>query len=299
LTKTHQTEHLLVIRLNNHLAIEAAFGADAGIGAMEHLRRCAERHLGRVELRRADSDEIELLARYPLMQCLPVDALVDTLCSALGAQPFRFGDADILLSVSAGHAFAGGPVGHAQQHEAQLRLAASYLQATRATGRTPGSAAIYRRDMAEAAALLKWVRRGATFFTWRPVSQPGDGAAILYYEAVLRRVGDTGDQIDCAEAYAALERLGLAHMLDRLLVSDVLRARRLQQCAASTFGQRSILLTLVRQAALRARKRQKGEPHLVQLSSRSAEGRCCGGGAFRLGATRPRGSLWPSCCHTR
>ena len=223
MTKTHQTEHLLVIRLNNHLAIEAAFGADVGIGAMEHLRRCAERHLGRVELRRADSDEIELLARYPLMQCLPVDALVDTLCSALGAQPFRFGDADILLSVSAGHAFAGGPVGRAQQHEAQLRLAASYLQATRATGRTPGSAAIYRRDMAEAAALLKWVRRGATFFTWRPVSQPGDGAAILYYEAVLRRVGDTGDQIDCAEAYAALERLGLAHMLDRLLVSDVLR----------------------------------------------------------------------------
>lgn len=223
MTKTHQTEHLLIIRLNNFLAIEAAFGAEAASGAIEHLCRSAERRLGRIELRRVDCDEIELLARYPLMQCLPVEALVDTLCSALGSKPFRYKDEDILLSVSAGHGFAGGAVGRAQQNEARLRLGASYLALGQSGGRLAGSAALYRQDMADAATLLKWVRRGATFFTWRPVSRPGDGGAILYYEAVLRRVSDTGEQIDCAAGYAALERLGLAHLLDRLLLCDVLR----------------------------------------------------------------------------
>ena len=223
MSNTHQTEHLLAIRLNNHLAIETAFGADAGAEVMDHMRRCAERHLGRIDLRRVDRDEIELLARYPLMQCMPVEALVDTLCSALGAEPLRYKDQDILLSVSAGHAFAGGPAGRAQQNEARLRLAASYLPGGQISGRSQEGAALYRKDMAEAAALLKAVRRGATFITWRPVSRPDDKGAILYYEAVLRRVGATGEQIDCADAYAALERLGLAHLLDRLLLCDVLR----------------------------------------------------------------------------
>ena len=64
MSKTHQTAHLLVIRLNNFLAIETAFGSEAATGAMEHLRRSAERHLGRIEVRRVDRDEIELLARF-------------------------------------------------------------------------------------------------------------------------------------------------------------------------------------------------------------------------------------------
>lgn len=223
LSKTHQTEHLLVIRLNNFLAIETTFGAEAATGAMEHLRRSAERHLGRIDVRRVDRDEIELLARYPLMQCLPVETLVDTLCAALAAEPFRYQDHDILLSVSAGHAFAGGPLGRVQENEARLRLAASTLAAGQIAGRSQDSTALYRKDMAEAAALLKWARRGATFFTWRPVSRPGDNGTILYYEAVLRRVGHMGEQIDCADAYAALERLNLAHLIDRRLVCDVLR----------------------------------------------------------------------------
>ena len=223
MAKTPQAERLLIIRLNNFLAIETAFGTDAATGAMEHMRRSAERHLGHIELRRVGRDEFELLARYPLMQCLPVETLVDTLCSALGAEPFRYNDQYILLSISAGHAFAGGPPGRAQETEARLRLAASTLSAGQIAARSQDATALYRKHMAEAAALLKWVRRGATFFTWRPVSRPGDSGTILYYEAVLRRLGDTGEQIDCAEAYVALERLGLAHLLDRLLVRDVLR----------------------------------------------------------------------------
>lgn len=223
LTKIHQTEYLLVIRLNNFLAIEAAFGADAARRAIDHLCGCAERQLGSVDLRRVDREEIELVAGYPLMQCMPVASLVDTLCAALAAEPFRYKDQDILLSVSAGHAFAGGPIGRAEENEARLRLAASCLPAGQLTGCSAESAALYRKDMEEAAVLLSRVRRGATFFTWRPVSRPDDGCAILYYEAALRRVGDTGEQIDCADGYAALERLGLAHLLDRLMIEDVVR----------------------------------------------------------------------------
>ncbi|AMK19712.1 diguanylate phosphodiesterase [Sphingobium sp. MI1205] len=100
--------------------------------------------------------------------------------------------------------------------------------------------------MEEAAVLLSRVRRGATFFTWRPVSRPDDGCAILYYEAALRRVGDTGEQIDCADGYAALERLGLAHLLDRLMIEDV--ARELESdpaaCLSVAISAQSLSLNL-------------------------------------------------------
>ena len=225
LTKVHQADHLLVIRLNNFLAIEAAFGEAAAKGAMEHLRRAAERQLGSIDLRRMERNEIALLARYPMIQCVPMGTFVDTLCSVLGADPFRSNDVEILLSVSAGHGVVKETKdmpGRVREDEALARLAASYLPAVQIVGRSAEWTAQYRKDMAAAARLIKLVRRGAAFFTWRPVSRPEDPGIILYYEAMLRRVGHKGEQIDCRDAYDALERLGLAHVLDRMLMSDVL-----------------------------------------------------------------------------
>jgi EAL domain-containing protein (putative c-di-GMP-specific phosphodiesterase class I) len=207
-TKSLQADQLLVIRLNNFAGIAAAFGQDAALGAMEYLRRGAERHLGRIELRRMERDEIELLTAYPRMRCLPPGTLVDTLCGTLSADAFRFGDADILLSVSVGY----GPAARGGE-EAGVRLAASCLQEVRMVGRSAEWVARYRKDMEIAAGLVIRMRRGPVFPAWRRVSRTDGQGTILYHEAVLREAGDSG---------VALERLGLAHLLDRMMVTQVL-----------------------------------------------------------------------------
>lgn len=223
MTKLRQAEHLLVICLNNFLAIEAAYGTDAAGGAIDHLCQAARRHLGRIDLRNDQRGQVALVARYPLMQCLPVERLVDTLCAAIDGEPFRYNGRDRLLSVSAGHALAREGVGRAQEREAHARLAASCLQHAQIVVRPDEAAALYAKDMEEAAALLHGVQDGAAFISWRPVSRPGDRSAILYHEAVLRRVGGAGEHVDCEGSYAAMERLGLAHLIDRMVVRDVLR----------------------------------------------------------------------------
>ena len=216
MTKPHQAEHLLVINLNNFDAIEAAYGAGAADGAVDHLTHAARRHLGRINLRGVEGGRITLTARYPLMRSQPVERLVEKLCEALDSEPLRYEGRDILLSVSAGHATAG-------EGEARARLAASSIHQGAIAIRPGDATALYRQDMAQAAALLHQVHDGTAFIRWRPVSRVENADATLYNEAMLRRAGQTGEQTDCATSYAALERLGLAHLIDRLLVRDVLR----------------------------------------------------------------------------
>ena len=208
--KLHQAEHLLIISPNNFHAIEAAYGPDAARAAIDHLCHRARQHLGRIGLRSADGSRIMLTARYPLMQSLPVERLVEKLCEAIDGEPFRYNGCDILLSVSAGQAFVGEHLGRAQEMEASARLAASTLRQSQIVVRRGEGVALYRRDMEQAAALLRWVQDGEAVLSWRLVSRPRDGSTILYYEAMLRRVGENGEQMDCAAHYAALERLSVA-----------------------------------------------------------------------------------------
>ncbi len=116
-----------------------------------------------------------------------------------------------MLSISAGHAATG-------EAEARARLAASSLHQGAIAIRPGEAAALYRQDMAHASTLLHQVQDGTAFLRWRPVSRAENEGGTLYHEAKL-----TGQQADCATSYAALERLGLAHLIDRLLVRDVLR----------------------------------------------------------------------------
>ena len=211
MTKPHQAEHLLVISLNNFDAVEAAYGAGAACGAVDHLTHAARRHLGRINLRGVEGGRITLTARYPLMLSLPMGRLVERLCEALDSEPFRYEGRDILLSISAGHAATG-------EGEARARLAASSLHQGAIAIRPGEATALYRKDMAQAAALLHQVQDGTAFLRWRPVSGGENEGATLYHEATL-----TGQQVDCATSYTALERLGLAHLIDRILVRDVLR----------------------------------------------------------------------------
>ncbi|HKT75192.1 MAG TPA: EAL domain-containing protein [Sphingobium sp.] len=254
MTIIDQADHLLVIRLNNFLAIEAAYGSAAARGAVEHLRRAAERHLGRIQLQRIEQDEIELTARQPVMKGLPMGALVDALCCVLSADPFRCGDVDLLLSVSAGYAGAGeagdAVSGRSRQGLARARLAASTLP-DMPLARSDEGLTHYRKDMEAAARLLTLVRRGAAFLSWRPVARPQDPGTILYHEALLRRVGDRGEPMDCAEAYGALERLGLAHLLDRQMLSDVLDELEADpaSCLSVAISSQSLSLNLHGEAA--------------------------------------------------
>ena len=216
---------LMVIRLNNHQPIEIIFGQDAARSAMEHLRQAAERHFGRSALFRIRGNEVDLMVQHVPMRCLPAGLSVETLCCALANEPFRWDEEDILLSVSAGWASIGkadAPYDGPHMGEARVRLAASCLSNAQLVGPSHEAAIQYHRDMISAAKLMRLTRRGAAFFTWRPVAQPDDPGVILYYEALLRRVGHMGEQVDCADSYAALERLGMAHLLDRRLLADVL-----------------------------------------------------------------------------
>lgn len=210
-----RTGQLMVVRLDNHLPIATIFGPDAAHGAMKHLGLLAERHYGCAALRRVEGDEVELSTQYPPTRCGLAGVAAETLCASLVEEPFRWEGEDILLSISAGWAVA-------DLAAARVRLAASSLaECARAGGRNGGWVQ-YRKDMAAAAKLLRQVRKGAAFVTWRPVSRPDDPRVILYHEAVHRCLGHRGEQADCAEGYAALARLGMAHVMDRRLLADVL-----------------------------------------------------------------------------
>lgn len=254
-TTIDPADQLLIVRLNNFFAIEAAFGPAAARGAIEHLRRAAERHLGRIALHRMEDGEIELTVRQPVMRALPMASLVDALCCVLTADPFRCGEDDLLLSVSAGYAGAaevaeGADGGRSQQGLARVRLAASTLPAV-PIARSDERLRQYRKDMACGARLLKQVRRGAAFISWRPVSRPQDPGTTLYHEAVLRHVGHRGDQMECGDACGALERLGLAHLLDRLMLADVLDELEADPvaCLAVAISSRSLSSNLHGEAA--------------------------------------------------
>ncbi|HEX7742845.1 MAG TPA: EAL domain-containing protein, partial [Sphingobium sp.] len=223
---TDRVSHLLVIRLNNFLAIEAAFGAVAADEAMDHLRCAAERHLGRIDLHSTGRGEMTLKTSALPMMSAPAATLVDRLCAMLGAEPFRFGEVEILLSVSAGCAKTRNPMqalpNRALEDQARDRLSASTLPAAHVMARSVEWAARYRRDMAAAVRLMAQARCGALMFNWRPIARTGLHGVALHQEAAPEIAAVKGDRIDYANARAATERLGLAHMMDRLLLSHVL-----------------------------------------------------------------------------
>ena len=215
----HDARCLLILRVNNHAVIKAAFGPAAAHGAMEHLARCARRLLGRVEVRAMEDGELALSAFYPAMRCAPLSEMVEDLCAALGRDPFPHADGAILLSLSAGfgHDRDEGSMG-----DARMTLSAAPAGQGAPTGGGEEWARRYRKDMRIAASLVQAMARGATFWTWRPVCRAGDHDHLLHHEAAMRRVNRRGEQGDCAEGRAALDRLGLRPAADRMMFEDML-----------------------------------------------------------------------------
>ncbi|MDE8650520.1 EAL domain-containing protein [Novosphingobium album (ex Liu et al. 2023)] len=231
-TATGGSNYLFVVRLNNAAVIAAAYGPRAVDAALAHLRAGLERALGPVRLSppagEGEPGEGEIVAR---MQAAPLEpallrALIDELCTDLGTTPLRHEGQRILLSVSVGHADpvmgTGARAVAVQEAEARRCLLAATVSAASEIPRTALARRACREDMAAAATLLEQVARGEAFFAWRPVHKVREPGKVLHHEALLRLPCGRGAPIECGEARGALERLGLAHLLDRQLVSKAL-----------------------------------------------------------------------------
>ena len=80
----------------------------------------------------------------------------------------------------------------------------------------------YREDMSRAAELLQKIDRGEAMLVWQAIVSPADRAPLLYFEGLLRVLGDDGALFSCEGNIRAAERVGLAPELDRRLVSRAL-----------------------------------------------------------------------------
>ncbi|PZQ51965.1 MAG: hypothetical protein DI555_19975 [Novosphingobium pentaromativorans] len=226
-----RSNHLLVVRLDNARAIAAAYGEEALVAAMAHLRAGIAGHFDPVDFREATGDAITLLAHAAMLEPDFVCAKIEALCIDLCGRPMAHGDCQILLSVSIGHSDpVPGGLGEdlakatesARERLHRVAAPAARDGFTDASGTDVSGRARYRDDMARAARLLGQVERGETFFAWRPVFDPRQPERILQHEALLRYADEQGEQFDCVAACQALERLGLVHLLDRALVLRVL-----------------------------------------------------------------------------
>lgn len=226
-----RSNYLLVVRLDNAETVAAVHGEEALGAAMQHLRSGIAQRLDPVEMRDIGRDEIVLLAHAAMLEADFVRARVEDLCTCLSMAAVRHGSDSILLAVSIGHsdpeAVALGGEERRDRWETALASARARLQrvAAPAAAELPATSqaqARYRDDTERAERLLGQVARGETFFAWRPIFDPCHPNRVLQHEALLRHMGERGEQFDCTAAYQALERLGMAHVLDRSLVERLL-----------------------------------------------------------------------------
>jgi len=215
--------YLLVVRLDNARAIAAAYGEEAVHAAMAHLCAAAA-SLDPLEVREVHGDEMILLGHAAMLETDFVCARIEALCARVCLSPMPSQSGAIMLSVSVGHSDpVPGDLNDASAlAEARARLERVAAPAAVAEPATAQGQACYRADMARAVRLLAQIANGETFFAWRPTFDPRSPERVLQHEALLRYAGEQGEQFDCCVAYEALERLGLAHLLDRHQVLRVL-----------------------------------------------------------------------------
>lgn len=218
--------YLLVVRIDNAKAIEAAYGSDTLAAGLEHVRLGIGQALASAHCVEAIGHTLVVLAHAALIETEFVRAQVDDLCLRLSTSPLQYGDLQILLSVSAGYSdpvqrgIGAGCVD--SRWMANRRLKGATAPALSIVPGDELERARYRGDMEIAARLVTRHVAGETFFAWRPIFSPEDPSLILRHEVLLRYPGERGEQFDCARPYRALKRIGLAHLLDRMLAIRVL-----------------------------------------------------------------------------
>ena len=221
---TTPTSCLMIVRLNNFGSIKAAFGEQAALGAVAHVRDRIASQLATFGVTQVVDDEIELVFANISQNSFPTGALFAALCGSSGLELYRCGDETIILSLSAGTSMMHHFLSYEASYElargdAHAQLEASSCKPDGFTEWGTSWAAQYRADMAAGALLLEQVQSGEAFFAWRSVRSVADLSKTLHAEGDLRRIGERGERMSCEEGYKALERLELSHLVDQLLVS--------------------------------------------------------------------------------
>ncbi|WP_257558310.1 EAL domain-containing protein [Sphingobium sp. CFD-2] len=219
--------YLLAVRLNNYSALGASYGGDLARAALQQVRRRLERHLGNTLITSVDDDKIILIAHNRLLESYAPKELIEILCTIVSTEPFRFEDHAVLLDICA--AYRPLDVETSPQcFEALVESVTAELASAMARGfdgrilMSAKEEGRYRADMKRCVTLLEQIRGRTAFYVWRPVVDPRDQGRILYYDGRLRHANKSGQQLECDAALTAFERLGLSHIIDLQLVSDVL-----------------------------------------------------------------------------
>ncbi len=218
--------YLLIARIDNARAIEVAYGREALYAAVQHLRDGIVERLQPAEVIDVTETTVTVLAHAALVEADFARTQIETLCMGLSTSPLHYGDARILLSISAGYSDPVstdmGSHGAEAKWMAHRRLNGATAPALTVLPLDEHEQGRYRGDMEVAVRLIMRHMAGETFFAWRPIFNPEDPSIVLRHEALLRYPGERGEQFDCARPCRALQRIGMGHLLDRMLVTRVL-----------------------------------------------------------------------------
>lgn len=154
----------------------------------------------------------------------------------IGLTPLRFGDEAIHVSVCSAWA-NGSREGCAATFQSLLEglakadppLPCSYTNT------------LLRADMALVAGLLGAVASDRLVLAWQPVRGQAASTAALYHEGLSRLLGDDGQCLSAGGMIEAVERVGLAYVLDRHVVMRVVAELMIAPdvCLAANISARS------------------------------------------------------------
>jgi EAL domain-containing protein (putative c-di-GMP-specific phosphodiesterase class I) len=227
---------LLSVRVANFRHIEGAFGGGDAVSVGEVLNERIARFLdGAVCIERVDVDRWEAL----LFQSAPLaDSLNDRFLTPFLQElscPVECGDHAIIACVQAG--VASLDAGLASLIDEDVDRAREDVEARLddvmtlpLPGRSEAWRRAYRSDMAQAVWLWRDIHAGRLCPAWQPIVSAEEEGGFLYQELQLRGVPlvGSGEELDrlVERARPALERLGLTHWFDMLLLKLVIDALR-------------------------------------------------------------------------
>lgn len=217
----------ILFRMVNWQSITVGFGVSVYAEAHSHLaallneliteRGIADRIESLIVVGR-DCFRVRLSLRYSEGQDCDVESLSAALCTAAALRPFVYLGHSIHIALSyrqerglgaastpacgASQVCKGAPVGHSLPDHVDARR--------------------HRDDMAKGSQLLARMEAGQLELAWQAVCATSDSWEVLYYEALLRQVHREPTTSAPSDAIEALERLGLARVLDAHVVTKVL-----------------------------------------------------------------------------
>lgn len=196
-----RTSGRLTVQLDNLSAIAAAYGPVVANYVLKVFRQRVLAYFGSGLVLREDA-EIEVNLDCAAFQERE-DYNLEDFCVVTGQKPVIYGEDAILLSISVWNSdhSAGGEAHNLSTPEHELSGGRAWAQR-------------YKQDMRDAAWLVQQIANENLVEVWRPVRSAVNPAMVLHHEAGFRVCDANGTLRDCAREYEALQRLGLAYLID-------------------------------------------------------------------------------------